>query len=102
MERELFGPVVTVFIYEDNDFEATLKLVDQTSDYALTGAIFAHDRYAVEQALVALENSAGNFYANDKPTGAVVGQQPLVGQGLVPTTKPIKTQSFTMGLSMFD
>lgn len=79
MERELFGPVVTVYIYEDNDFEATLKLVDQTSDYALTGAIFAHDRYAVEQALVALENSAGNFYVNDKPTGAVVGQQPFGG-----------------------
>ena len=79
MERELFGPVVTVYIYEDNDFEATLKLVDQTSDYALTGAIFAHDRYAVEHALVALENSAGNFYVNDKPTGAVVGQQPFGG-----------------------
>ena len=79
MERELFGPVVTVYIYEDDAFEATLKLVDQTSDYALTGAIFAHDRYAVEQALVALENSAGNFYVNDKPTGAVVGQQPFGG-----------------------
>lgn len=79
MERELFGPVVSVYIYEDDAFEATLKLVDQTSDYALTGAIFAHDRYAVEQALVALENSAGNFYVNDKPTGAVVGQQPFGG-----------------------
>ena len=79
MERELFGPVVTVYIYEDDAFEATLELVDQTSDYALTGAIFAHDRYAVEQALIALENSAGNFYVNDKPTGAVVGQQPFGG-----------------------
>ena len=79
MERELFGPVVTVYIYEDDAFEATLKVVDQTSDYALTGAIFAHDRYAVEQALIALKNSAGNFYVNDKPTGAVVGQQPFGG-----------------------
>ena len=79
MSRELFGPVVTVYIYEDKDFEATLKLVDQTSDYALTGAIFSKDRYAVEVALDALENSAGNFYINDKPTGAVVGQQPFGG-----------------------
>ncbi len=79
MERELFGPVVTVYVYEDADYEATLELVDQTSDYALTGAIFSNDRYAAEQALVALENSAGNFYINDKPTGAVVGQQPFGG-----------------------
>ena len=79
MNRELFGPVVTVYIYEDKDFEATLKLVDQTSDYALTGAIFSKDRYAAELALDALENSAGNFYINDKPTGAVVGQQPFGG-----------------------
>ena len=79
MTRELFGPVVTVYIYEDKDFEATLKLVDQTSDYALTGAIFSKDRYAAELALDALENSAGNFYINDKPTGAVVGQQPFGG-----------------------
>lgn len=79
MTRELFGPVVTVYIYEDNDFEQTLSLVDQTSDYALTGAIFSKDRYAAEIALQALENSAGNFYINDKPTGAVVGQQPFGG-----------------------
>ena len=79
MSRELFGPIVTVYIYDDKDFEATLTLVDQTSDYALTGAVFSKDRYAVEIALQALENSAGNFYINDKPTGAVVGQQPFGG-----------------------
>lgn len=79
MERELFGPVVTVYTYEDEAYEATLKLVDSTSIYALTGAVFAKDRYAVEQAFQALENSAGNFYINDKPTGAVVGQQPFGG-----------------------
>ena len=94
MERELFGPIVTMYIYEDDAFEATLKLVDQTSDYALTGAIFAHDRYAVEQALVALENSAGNFYVNDKPTGAVVGQQPFGGaRASEQTTSRVETQS---------
>ena len=79
MVRELFGPLVTVYIYEDNAFDETLKLVDQTSDYALTGAVFAKDRYVVNKALIALENSAGNFYINDKPTGAVVGQQPFGG-----------------------
>ena len=79
MSRELFGPIVTVYIYEDKSFEDTLKLVDQTSDYALTGAIFSKDRYAAELALEALENCAGNFYINDKPTGAVVGQQPFGG-----------------------
>ena len=79
MTRELFGPLATVYIYEDKNFEDILKLVDQTSDYALTGAIFSKDRYAVELALDALENSAGNFYINDKPTGAVVGQQPFGG-----------------------
>ena len=79
MSRELFGPIVTIYIYEDKSFEDTLKLVDQTSDYALTGAIFSKDRYAAELALEALENSAGNFYINDKPTGAVVGQQPFGG-----------------------
>lgn len=79
MERELFGPVVTVYTYDDEAYEATLKLVDSTSIYALTGAVFAKDRYAVEQAFQALENSAGNFYINDKPTGAVVGQQPFGG-----------------------
>ncbi|HBB48960.1 MAG TPA: 1-pyrroline-5-carboxylate dehydrogenase, partial [Flavobacteriaceae bacterium] len=79
METELFGPVLTVYVYQDSDWEPTLKLVDQTSDYALTGAVFSQDRYALDQAVVALENSAGNFYINDKPTGAVVGQQPFGG-----------------------
>ena len=79
MERELFGPVVTVYVYEDKDFSATLKLVDDTSEYALTGAIFSKDRFAAEEALKTLENCAGNFYINDKPTGAVVGQQPFGG-----------------------
>ncbi|WP_088340677.1 L-glutamate gamma-semialdehyde dehydrogenase [Robiginitalea sediminis] len=79
METELFGPVVTVYIYEDSDWEATLKLVDQTSEYALTGAVLATDRYAISQATEALQDCAGNFYINDKPTGAVVGQQPFGG-----------------------
>ncbi|MDA7558481.1 L-glutamate gamma-semialdehyde dehydrogenase [Flavobacteriaceae bacterium] len=79
MCTELFGPVITIFIYDENDFEATLKLVDETSEYALTGAILATDRYAINQATKALENCAGNFYINDKPTGAVVGQQPFGG-----------------------
>ena len=79
METELFGPVVTVYIYDDKDWTATLELVDSTSEYALTGAVLAKDRYAIDQATKALENSAGNFYINDKPTGAVVGQQPFGG-----------------------
>ncbi|PQJ19133.1 L-glutamate gamma-semialdehyde dehydrogenase [Nonlabens tegetincola] len=79
METELFGPVITVYVYEDEDFEATLKLVDSTSEYALTGAVFSQDRYALGTAVKALENCAGNFYLNDKPTGAVVGQQPFGG-----------------------
>ena len=79
MQRELFGPVVTVYVYEDADWENTLELVDKTSEYALTGAVFAQDRYALETASKALENAAGNFYINDKPTGAVVGQQPFGG-----------------------
>lgn len=79
MEEELFGPVVTVYVYEDDQWAETLELVDQTSVYALTGAVLAQDRYAITQATKALENSAGNFYINDKPTGAVVGQQPLAG-----------------------
>lgn len=76
---ELFGPVLTVYVYEDAKWAETLKLVDETSPYALTGAIFSQDRYAVEEATKALENAAGNFYINDKPTGAVVGQQPFGG-----------------------
>ncbi|MCP9753397.1 L-glutamate gamma-semialdehyde dehydrogenase [Ferruginibacter sp. HRS2-29] len=76
---ELFGPVLTVYIYDENKFEETLKLVDTTSSYALTGAVIAQDRFAVELATNRLRNSAGNFYINDKPTGAVVGQQPFGG-----------------------
>ena len=79
METELFGPVMTIFVYEDVNWSATLKLVDSTSPYALTGAIFSQDRYAIEQATVALQNAAGNFYINDKPTGAIVGMQPFGG-----------------------
>ena len=79
MCTELFGPVMTIYIYEDDNFSEILKLVDETSEYALTGAILATDRYAVEEATKALQNSAGNFYINDKPTGAVVGQQPFGG-----------------------
>jgi len=79
MERELFGPVLTVYVYEDEKWEESLKLVDGTSQYALTGAIFSGCRYVIETATKALENAAGNFYINDKPTGAVVGQQPFGG-----------------------
>lgn len=79
MERELFGPLVTVYIYPDELWGETLKLIDQTSEYALTGAVYSHDRYALEDAVNILENCAGNFYINDKPTGAVVGQQPFGG-----------------------
>jgi len=79
LSAELFGPVLTVYVYEDAKWEESLKLVDETSPYALTGAIFSQDRYVIEQATKALENSAGNFYINDKPTGAVVGQQPFGG-----------------------
>jgi len=79
METELFGPVLTVYVYEDAQWSETLKLVDETSEYALTGAIFSRDRYAIEEATLALQNSAGNFYINDKPTGAVVGMQPFGG-----------------------
>lgn len=79
METELFGPVVTIYVYEDAKWSETLKLVDETSEYALTGAVFSQCRYAVEEATVALQNAAGNFYINDKPTGAVVGMQPFGG-----------------------
>ena len=77
--EEIFGPVLTVYVYAADDFEAALSLVDGTSPYALTGAVFAQDRYAIELATKHLTNSAGNFYINDKPTGAVVGQQPFGG-----------------------
>ncbi len=79
MCEEIFGPVVTIFIYDDSGFEAILDIVDNTSEYALTGAVYSQDRYALEFAMKKLENSAGNFYINDKPTGAVVGQQPFGG-----------------------
>ena len=79
MCEELFGPVLTVFVYNENNFEETLELVDNTSIYALTGAVIAQDRYAIELATRKLQNAAGNFYINDKCTGAVVGQQPFGG-----------------------
>lgn len=79
MCTELFGPVLTIYVYEDDTWGNTLALVDSTSPYALTGAIFSADRYVIDIATNALENAAGNFYINDKPTGAVVGQQPFGG-----------------------
>lgn len=79
MHTELFGPVITIYLYEDKEFEKTLSLVNKTSDYALTGAVFSADRYAIEIATKVLKDCAGNFYINDKPTGAVVGQQPFGG-----------------------
>jgi 1-pyrroline-5-carboxylate dehydrogenase len=79
MYTELFGPVVTIYVFEDSKWEETLELVDSTSEYALTGAVISADRYALEVAIKKLENAAGNFYVNDKPTGAVVGQQPFGG-----------------------
>jgi 1-pyrroline-5-carboxylate dehydrogenase len=79
MCEEIFGPVLTVYVYHSENFEQTLELVDNTSPYALTGSIFSQDRYAIELATKKLANAAGNFYINDKPTGAVVGQQPFGG-----------------------
>ncbi len=79
MVEEIFGPVLTIYVYDENNYSETLKIVDGTSEYALTGSIISNDRYAIQEALLALENSAGNFYVNDKPTGAVVGQQPFGG-----------------------
>lgn len=79
MCEEIFGPVVTIYVYDEKDWSKTLTIVDQTGEYALTGAIFSKDRYAVVEATQKLENAAGNFYINDKPTGAVVGQQPFGG-----------------------
>ena len=79
MCTELFGPVVTIYLFEDDQWEATLKEVDTATEYALTGAIFSQDRYAAAEATKALQNAAGNFYINDKPTGAVVGNQPFGG-----------------------
>tara|TARA_E500000178_G_scaffold250129_1_gene246748 strand:- start:636 stop:2264 length:1629 start_codon:yes stop_codon:yes gene_type:complete len=79
MCEEIFGPVLTLCLYPDQSFEEYLKILDETSEYALTGAIFSKDRYAIQKALDVLKHSAGNFYINDKPTGAVVGQQPFGG-----------------------
>jgi len=79
MTEEIFGPVLTVYVYPSGEFEESMELCNKTSPYALTGAIFAQDRFAIDQAIRALRNAAGNFYINDKPTGAVVGQQPFGG-----------------------
>lgn len=79
MCEEIFGPVLSIYVYDENAWEETLALVDSTSPYALTGAVFSQDRFAINQATTALVNAAGNFYINDKPTGAVVGQQPFGG-----------------------
>ena len=77
--EEIFGPVVTVYVYPDDKWKDTLKTIDKTSPYALTGSVFSNDRRRVREALSTLRNAAGNFYINDKPTGAVVGQQPFGG-----------------------
>jgi 1-pyrroline-5-carboxylate dehydrogenase len=79
MCEEIFGPVMSIYVYDDEDWTKTLELTDQTSPYALTGSVFARDRVAIQEALAELRDAAGNFYVNDKPTGAVVGQQPFGG-----------------------
>jgi 1-pyrroline-5-carboxylate dehydrogenase len=79
MCEEIFGPVLTIYVYPASNFDRALELVDSTSPYALTGSIIAQDRKAIELATAKLRNAAGNFYINDKPTGAVVGQQPFGG-----------------------
>jgi 1-pyrroline-5-carboxylate dehydrogenase len=79
MREEIFGPVVTAYVYRDRDWAETLALVDRTSPYGLTGSVFATDRAAIAEAAGVLRHAAGNFYVNDKPTGAVVGQQPFGG-----------------------
>ncbi|MCY0967838.1 L-glutamate gamma-semialdehyde dehydrogenase [Chryseobacterium wangxinyae] len=79
MVEEIFGPILSVYVYEDQDWSETLKIVDSSSPYSLTGSVFSQDRYATDEAFKALENASGNFYINDKPTGAVVGQQPFGG-----------------------
>jgi 1-pyrroline-5-carboxylate dehydrogenase len=79
MREEIFGPVVSIYVYPDDEYAETLDLIDETSPYALTGGVFGRDRAATRQAVDALEDAAGNFYINDKPTGAVVGQQPFGG-----------------------
>ena len=77
--EEIFGPVMTIYVYEDDKYVETMEIVNQTSPYALTGSIFSRDRYAIDVACKTLQDAAGNFYINDKPTGAVVGQQPFGG-----------------------
>ena len=79
LKEEIFGPVFTIYVYDENKFEETMDLVDSTSNYALTGSIISTNRQAIEKATEKLRHSAGNFYINDKPTGAVVGQQPFGG-----------------------
>lgn len=79
MKEEIFGPVLTIYVYPDNAYEKTLNLCDETSPYGLTGAVFSRDRSAIVLAMDILQHAAGNFYINDKPTGAVVGQQPFGG-----------------------
>jgi len=79
MQEEIFGPVLTIYVYDDNKFDETLELCDTTSPYALTGAVFATDRQVIRKVMDKLKHSAGNFYINDKPTGAVVSQQPFGG-----------------------
>jgi 1-pyrroline-5-carboxylate dehydrogenase len=79
MCEEIFGPVLSIYVYEPSEFDSILQVVDTTSPYALTGSIFAKDRYVIDQVSKVLQNAAGNFYINDKPTGAVVGQQPFGG-----------------------
>jgi 1-pyrroline-5-carboxylate dehydrogenase len=79
MCEELFGPILTLYVYPDKDWLSTLQLVDSTGPYALTGAVFSQDRRALAQATSILRNAAGNYYVNDKPTGAVVAQQPFGG-----------------------
>jgi 1-pyrroline-5-carboxylate dehydrogenase len=79
MEEEIFGPVMTIYVYENNRYEETLRLCDETSPFGLTGSIFSNDKYATIKACRALRYAAGNFYFNDKPTGAMVGQQPFGG-----------------------
>ena len=79
MEEEIFGPVLTIFLYDPEDWDSTLELVDKTSPYALTGCVMGKDKDAIQNAKDYLTHSAGNFYINDKPTGAVVGQQPFGG-----------------------
>jgi 1-pyrroline-5-carboxylate dehydrogenase len=79
MKEELFGPIMTIYVYQAENYDETIYMVDNTSEYALTGAIFSKDRYVIEYTTQKLKNAAGNFYINDKPTGAVVGQQPFGG-----------------------